>query len=82
MTSSVQTRSTLARVLFVHAVSRLGDERVEAGDERAVTVGFVDPAASFGVGGEGLGVDALGGEDSAGGLESVRKLGQCSQMLA
>jgi hypothetical protein len=41
----------------------LRDERVEAGDELAVTVGFSAPAAGGGVGGEGLGVDALGGED-------------------
>ena len=43
--------------------SGLVDEGVEAGEEFAVPVGFVDPASLFGVVGEGGGVDALRGQD-------------------
>lgn len=41
----------------------LGDDHVEAVDECGVSLRFVVPAAARRVVGEGLGVDALGGED-------------------
>jgi hypothetical protein len=41
----------------------LGDERIESGDELAMPICFVDPSAFFGVCGQVLGVEALGGED-------------------
>ena len=45
------------------------DEGVEAGEEPAVAVGFVDPSPLFGVDDESFGVDSLGGEHAeVGGL--------------
>jgi len=41
----------------------LGHDGIEARDEAVVSVGFLDPAASLGVGGEGLGVLTLRGQD-------------------
>ncbi|HXS64116.1 MAG TPA: hypothetical protein VN767_14780 [Streptosporangiaceae bacterium] len=49
----------------------LADQGVEPGDELAVPVGFGDPASVLGVLGQGLGVDALGGQDGQGACVGV-----------
>jgi hypothetical protein len=41
----------------------VGDDRIEATDERGVSLGFVVAAAALGVAGERLSIDALGGQD-------------------
>ena len=51
------------------ADSHFGQEGVEAGDEAPVTIGFIDPAARLGVGGQCFGVDPLSREHrDAGGV--------------
>jgi hypothetical protein len=41
----------------------LRDEGVEPGQQPAVSIGLVDPAAGLGVAGQGVGVEALRGQD-------------------